>query len=67
MEAGKKLIIIESSFKFLIKDLINEHVMFDTPPVETIKGILRSNKFISKLFTGMTTLDTDIAVKNITC
>ncbi|RIB29382.1 hypothetical protein C2G38_2302117 [Gigaspora rosea] len=53
MEAGKKLIIIESSFKFLIKDLINEHVMFDTPPVETIKGILRSNKFISKLFTGM--------------
>ncbi|CAG8731221.1 14776_t:CDS:1 [Dentiscutata erythropus] len=53
MEAGKKLIIIESSFKFLINDLFNEHVMFDTSPVETIKGILRSNKFISKLFTDM--------------
>ncbi|CAG8579799.1 9916_t:CDS:2, partial [Racocetra fulgida] len=53
MDAGKKLIIINSSFKFLIEDLFNKHVMFDKPPVETIKGILRTNKFTRTLFMDM--------------
>ncbi|RIB03212.1 hypothetical protein C2G38_2049439 [Gigaspora rosea] len=53
MDAGKKLIIVKSSFKFLIEDLFNEHVMFDKPPVETIKGILQTNRFTRKLFMDM--------------
>ncbi|CAG8468066.1 6352_t:CDS:2, partial [Dentiscutata heterogama] len=53
MDAGKKLIIVNSSFKFLIEDLFNEHVMFDKPPVETIKGILQTNRFTRKLFMDM--------------
>ncbi|CAG8855278.1 35887_t:CDS:1, partial [Gigaspora margarita] len=34
-------------------DLFNEHIMFDKPPVETIKGILQTNKFTRKLFMDM--------------
>ncbi|CAG8853447.1 43676_t:CDS:1, partial [Gigaspora margarita] len=53
IDAGKKLIIVDTSFKFLIDDLFNKHIMFDKPPVETIKGILQTNKFIRKLFMDM--------------
>ncbi|CAG8627397.1 30294_t:CDS:2 [Gigaspora margarita] len=53
MDAGKKLIIVDTSFKFLIDDLFNKRVMFDKPPVETIKGILQTNKFIKKHFMDM--------------
>ncbi|CAG8853310.1 3790_t:CDS:1, partial [Gigaspora margarita] len=53
MEASKILIIFNSSFEFLIDDLFNKHVMFDKSPVETIKGILKTNRLTRNLFMDM--------------
>ncbi|CAG8793664.1 26433_t:CDS:1, partial [Gigaspora margarita] len=53
MEAGKILIIFNSSFEFLIDDLFNKHVMFDKFLVETIKGILKTNRLTRNLFIDM--------------